>query len=278
MIIDMHTHLIDYETEIGDKIKSDIARCFKKNLWLYTPEDFASATSAADKIFVFGIRAQATGWFSDNDRIAKFTKKSPRYTFVASIDPLDEDYTEQLTYVHKTLGAKMLKLGPIYQGLHPHDKKYHEIYSYCQKNNLPIITHMAATFTSDIPLEYARPILMDEISCQYPDLKIILAHLGHPWEPEAIVAIRKQPNLYADVSALYYRSWQFYNTMRLLEEYGADKKVFFGSDYPATTTQESITGLRGVNNILKGTSLPTVSNETIEGIIRRNPFEALDIE
>jgi len=278
VIVDIHTHLIDYDSEMDDNVKEDIARCFRKNTWIYTPEDLIRDTAAADKVFIFGIRAKATGWFSDNERVARFTETSPRFIFVASIDPLDEDYPDQLTYVHKTLGAKMLKLGPIYQGVHPHDKKYHHIYEYCQKNNLPIITHMATTFTSGVPLEFAKPILMDEIAYQYPDLKIILAHMGHPWEPETIATIRRHKNLFADISALYYRPWQFYNSMRLLEEYMAEHKVFFGSDYPATTTQESIDGLRNINNILKGTSLPTISNELIETIIHSNPFELLGIE
>jgi len=136
---------------------------------------------------------------------------------------------------------------------------------------------MAATFTTQVPLEYARPALMEQICCEYPDLKVILAHMGHPWEGEAIVSIRKQPNLYADISALFYRPYQYYHTMRLLEEYGAWQKVFFGSDFPATTTQETIDGLRNINNILEGTALPRVSNELIEGILYSNPLVELDI-
>ena len=278
MIIDMHTHLIDYETELTDKIKSDMRRCGNDSLWQCSVEDYLKGTSAADKVFVFGIRAKATGFISDNERVAAFAKKDPkRYTFVASVDPMDADFMDQLEYTHKTLGAKMLKLGPIYQGLHPHDGRYRQMYTYCQRHGLPIVTHMAATFASGVPLEYARPVLMEQIACEYPDLKIILAHMGHPWEGEAITAIRKQPNLYADISALFYRPFQFYQSMRLLEEYGAQRKVLFGSDFPASTTADSIAGLRGVNAPITGTSLPPVSSEVIEGIIYRNPFEVLNI-
>jgi len=65
--------------------------------------------------------------------------------------------------------------------------------------------------------------------------------------------------------------------MRLLEEYGAQEKVFFGSDFPATTTEGSISGLRNVNALITGTALPPVSNEVTEGIIYRNPIEILGI-
>jgi len=273
----MHTHLIDYDTELGDCIKADMKRC-KMQSWQYSIEDYRRGTAAADKVFVFGIRAKATGFLSNNERVAAFAKKDPnRYVFVTSVDPADGDFMAQLKYTHTCLGAKMLKLGPIYQGVHPHDSRYRQMYAYCQQHGLPIITHMAATFASGVPLEYARPVLMEQIACEYPDLKIILAHLGHPWEGEAITAIRKQPNLYADISALYYRPFQFYQSMRLLEEYGAQEKVFFGSDFPATTTEGSISGLRNVNALITGTALPPVSNEVTEGIIYRNPIEILGI-
>ena len=276
MIIDMHTHLIDYETELTDKIKADMRRCGNDKLWQTSIADYLQGTSAADKVFVFGIRAKATGFVSDNERVAAFAKQDPaRYTFVTSVDPLDADFMDQLEYTHKTLGAKMLKLGPIYQGLHPHDGRYRQMYTYCQRHGLPIITHMAATFASGVPMEYARPVLIEQIACEYPDLKIIMAHMGHPWEGEAITAIRKQPNLYADISALFYRPFQFYQSMRLLEEYGAQGKVFFGSDFPATTTAASIAGLRNVNALLASTALPPVSSEVIEGILYRNPIEIL---
>ena len=278
MIIDMHTHLIDYDTELSDKIKIDIRRCVNEEAWKYSTDDYIRDTAAADIVFVFGIRAKATGFHSDNERVAAFARQQPeRYIFVTSIDPLDADYMEQLEYTHKNLGAKMLKLGPVYQGIHPHDSRYRQIYTYCQQYDLPIITHMAATFASGVPMDYARPILMEQIACEYPNLKIILAHLGHPWEGEAITCIRKQPNLYADISALYYRPFQFYQSMRLLEEYGAQNKVFFGSDYPATTTAGTLEGIRNVNAVIAGTGLPPVSKGLIEEIIYRNPIEVLEI-
>ena len=279
MITDVHTHLIDYATEMSDKIKSDLRRCRLESKWAYGEDDYAAASAAADRVFVFGLRARATGWFSDNARVAAFADKDPkRYVFVAAIDPLDPDYMDQLEHSHKNLRAKMVKLGPIYQGVHPLDEKYGRIYSYCQKNNLPIITHMATTFASGVPLEYARPALMDRVSCEYPELKIILAHLGHPWEEEAIAAIRKQPNLYADISALYYRPFRFYQSMRLLEEYGAQEKVFFGSDYPACTTGDSLAGIRNVNAVAEGSSFPKVSKEIVEDIINRDPAAVLGID
>ena len=170
-----------------------------------------------------------------------------------------------------------MKIGPVYQGVHPLDSRFYAIYEYCEQNGLPIMTHMATTFSSGVPLDYARPIHMDQVACDFPRLKIVLAHLGHPWEGETLAIIRKQENVYADLSALYYRPWQFYNAMRLAVEYNCCSKILFGSDFPATTTQSSIDGLRQMNQIIMASQLPVIPEATIESIIHRNAFAALNI-
>ena len=279
MIIDIHTHLVDFDHDFGQRLRDDLTRCgISHDTWRFSEEDYLKGTEAADKVVVFGIRAEKTGWDIKNEAVAAFTNKyKEKYIFFASVDPCDPKAFDELRYCHQTLGCKGLKVGPIYQGLHPHDPIYYKIYDYCEQNNLPIMTHMATTFSSGVPLEYARPIHMDKVSCDFPDLKIVLAHLGHPWEGETLAVIRKQKNVYADISALYYRPWQFYNAMQLACEYGCCNKILFGSDFPATTTEGSIHGFRNMNKIIEGTSLPKIPSDVIEQIIHRDSLSMLGI-
>ena len=118
-----------------------------------------------------------------------------------------------------------------------------------------------------------RAIHVEPVALRYPDLKMILAHMGHPWFEDCIAVIRKQPNVYAEVSAIFYRPWQFYNIMMSAEEYLVTDKIFFGTDYPFSSVEESLKGIRAVNDVVAGTNMPRVSNEVIEGIIHANPFE-----
>ena len=125
------------------------------------------------------------------------------------------------------------------------------------------------------PLEWSRPILIDAVARRHPELKIIMAHLGHPWEGETIAVIRKHPNVYADVSALHYRPWQFYHSMMLAQEYGATGKLLFGSDYPFTTPSASIEGIRNVNRFCSGSALPRVSEQALEEMFQRDTIRLL---
>jgi hypothetical protein len=79
--------------------------------------------------------------------------------------------------------------------------------------------------------------------------------------------------VYADVSALFYRPWQFYNMLVTAQEYKVADKLYFGTDFPFARVEESIEGLKTINNIAAGTCLPKVAKETIESILHADPFK-----
>jgi predicted TIM-barrel fold metal-dependent hydrolase len=68
-------------------------------------------------------------------------------------------------------------------------------------------------------------------------VKIIMAHLGHPYEGECVATFRKHPNVYADVSALHYRPFQLYHSLMLVQEYGVWNKVLLRYGLPVHQRQ-----------------------------------------
>src|SRR6185312_15014682 len=100
----------------------------------------------------------------------------------------------------------------------------------------------------------------------------------HPYEGECIVTARKHPNVYADVSALHYRPFQLYHSLMLVQEYGVWHKVLFGTDFPFTTVNESVEGIRKLNDMLEGTRLPRLEGKQIEAMIHRDSLKILDLE
>ena len=102
--------------------------------------------------------------------------------------------------------------------------------------------------------------------------------MGHPWQPDTIAIIRKQPNVYSDISALFYRPWQFYNALVLCWEYRQLHKLLFGTDFPVTTPAETLEGLYTINRFAEGTNLPVVPPEEIEALIHRDALALLGVE
>ena len=279
MIVDIHTHVFDPNRHFGPHLQADLERCgVDPAVWGAVAPRHLETTAHADVSIVFGLQAKATGWLIPNDWVAAHVAKAPdRLLFFASIDPADRNYMGELERCHRELGAVGVKLSPLYQGVHPRDERYYDIYQYCQQHGLPILFHVGTSFVSGVPLDYSRPIHYDGIAIDFPELRMVLAHLGHPWESETIAVIRRNAHVYSDISALHYRPWQFYNSMRLAVEYGVTHKLLFGSDFPFTTTAASITGMRQLNDIPLAAGLPTIPADAIENIIHRDSLTLLGL-
>jgi predicted TIM-barrel fold metal-dependent hydrolase len=214
-----------------------------------------------------------------NDTTAAFAAAAPskRIGFM-SIHPEVDGAEDELERCRTDLGLKGIKLGPNYQIFDPLGPPALRIYKLAERHGLPMLFHQGASPVPEAPLRYAYPLLMDEIAIRFPELRIVMAHMGHPWQRETIVTIRKHPHVYADVSALFYRPWSFYEGLRLATEWGALDKLLFGSDFPITTPAETAAGLRRVNDPIEGTRLPPVPLDANERLIERDPLPLLGLE
>ena len=177
----------------------------------------------------------------------------------------DAQYDGSDGYVPPTTG-----LDPAYQHFDPTDRRHWPFFKKVQSLGIPIIWHQGTTFPSRAKLRWATPLLLEDIAMDFPDIRMIVAHLGHPWEEDLIALIRKAPNMYADISAVHYRPWRHWQAMVTAMEYGVTHKLLLASDFPSATIDNVIAGLRNVNAIVEGTRFPTIPTEIQERIIHEN--------
>ena len=275
----IHAHAWEQALHFEEQtvIETDISRGYRLDLTVKI-EPFLRDMEPFERVAVFGLKAKRTGYWVPDEDIADFVANAPeKLVGFASCDPTQPHYMQELRHAIQNLGLQGLKMGPIYAGFDPRDPRCNIVYLYCQENGIPILFHSGTTYNRNAPIEYTRPWLFDEVAIRYPDLRMVLAHLGHPFYDECLAVIRKHPHVYADIAALYYRPWQFYNMMVLAQEYGVTHKLLFGTDYPFTSAQESISGFRSVNHIIGNSGLPRVTGEVIESILSRDAFALLGI-
>ncbi len=278
MIVDVHTHAWDCASHIDPNFLQDLQNVHPgAHVDIRVEFDtYLKAMEPCHRALCFGLRGLTTGLRVPNDFVAAFVARAPEKLIgFMSLDPNEPSWKDDFEHAHQALCLRGVKLGPIYAGFDPTDSKLDWLYVNCIKHNLPVLFHMGTSFVRSGRLAWSRPVLIDAVARRFANLKIVIAHLGHPWADEAIVVIRKHPNVYADVSALYGRPWQFYNSMMLAQEYGVLHKLLFGSDYPFTTPAGSLEGLRTINRFTKGTDLPCVSLQAIEEIIHRDAIQLL---
>jgi hypothetical protein len=278
VIVDCHTHLWAIE-HLGRPFVEEVRGPGGRVPDLTSdPEAHRRGTAAADRTCVFAFWAPRIGVAVPNDYVAAYVRTDPeRLIGYLSVDPTEEGALAEVDRAVAELGLRGLKLAPTYQGYHPLDERAFAVYGRAEELGLPVTFHMGTTPHALAELEYARPIHVDEIARAFPTLRIVIAHVGHPWEAEALVVCRKHGHVYADVSALVYRPFQLYHTLRLAHEYAADGKLLLGSDFPWLTTAEEIDGLRRLCAPDNGVG-PPLPEELVEGIVQRETLALLGLD
>ena len=275
----IHTHAWDQSLHIAEATarEADLSRGHPLDLTVRF-DDFMRDMEPFERVVVFGLKARRTGYWVPDDFIAEFVARAPeKLVGFASCDPTQPGHLDELKRAMEELGLRGVKMGPAYAGFDPRDDVCAPVYGYCQSAGLPILFHTGTTFNREAMLAYSRPWLFDEVAMRYPELRMVLAHLGHPFCGECLAVIRKHPHLYADIAALYYRPWQFYNAMMLAQEYNVTHKLLFGTDHPFAGGRESIEGVRAVNGVTGGAPLPAVSADLIDAILERDAFNLLGL-
>ncbi|MCX5579675.1 amidohydrolase family protein [Kaistia terrae] len=294
MIIDVHTHTPQFREHVpADKLVMNTTwrpdRAVAAN---YSWNDYMAAMGPVDRSIVFGIawepgeRVGGTNGVGDagdvadgvNNSTAAFVRAFPeRLIGFMAVHPHDRKAMDEMERSRVDLGLRGVKLGANYQIFDPLESRALAIYQYAEKHGLPVLFHIGTSAVRMAPMVSAHPLVVDEIAMRYPDLKIIMAHMGHPWTVDSVVVARKHPNVFTDISGLFYRPYTFYEAMIKATEWNILDKVLFGSDFPIATPAETIAGLRNINAILEGTSLPRVPIDRIEQIIHRDSLSLLGL-
>ena len=280
MMVDVHTHVWECPCHIGERFIDDARRTAGegyKDIHVDLDKHW-EAMQAVDRAVVLGFRARHVGVLVPNEYVAEYVARHPEKLIgFCSVDPQDPDAVEQLDDSVQRLKLQGLKMGPIYHNVAPGDSRFRRIMKRAEELRIPMLIHQGTTFCENVSLEIANPIQLQPLAQEFPNLRMVIAHLGHPWIDETLVLIRKHPNLYSDISALYYRPWQFYNALVSAMEYGVLDRLLLGSDYPFTTPTSTMEALRKVNQMVEGTHLPRIPEAKIEAMIHRDTLDLLGI-
>ena len=289
MIVDVHTHTPTHRDHVPpDEVVVNTAwRPDRPVAATTTWADFAQMEREANLdvsiTCLIAAGRDSTGLPVDprrvNDTTATFVADAPdRRIGFSSVHPDAPGALEELERSAGDLGLKGIKLGPNYQDFEPLSASALRVYAWAEANGQPILFHQGTSPIRGAPLRYAHPLVMDEIAIRFPELRIVMAHIGHPWQADTVAVIRKHPHVFADVSANFYRPWSFYSAMRIATEWNVLPKLLLGSDFPIATAAETITGLRALNDIPRRSGLPGIPEDAIEAIIDRDSLALLGLE
>ncbi len=160
----------------------------------------------------------------DPERILAYGSVHPRFTKdpVGDVDRLVE------------LGIRCFKIHPPHQlfaanayteGLDALAK----IYGRLEEHGIPVTIHTGTSVFPGARCKYGKPMEIDDVAIDFPNLTILMAHGGRPlWMDEAFFILRRHRNVWLDLSGIPPR--------RILEWFPRigeiGDRVLWGTDWP----------------------------------------------
>ena len=130
---------------------------------------------------------------------------------------------------------------PHWSKLAPDAAQIYPFYAKCCELGIPIMMQVGhnLVYQKEFRLpSVGRPICLDQVAIDFPELSIIGIHIGIPWTTEMISMAWKHDNIYIGVDAYAPKHWPA-ELLKYLDSYGRDK-VLFGTDWPVIDPERAI--------------------------------------
>jgi predicted TIM-barrel fold metal-dependent hydrolase len=139
----------------------------------------------------------------DSDKTAAVVKQFPkRFIGTANINPLDGmKAVRELERSVKELGIKCFYASPFRYGIRANDRRFYPLYAKAVELDIPVFIYTTMTYRTDIPMDIGRPIYVDDVAMDFPEMRIVAGLGGWPWVPEVIGLARRHQNLYISTAA-----------------------------------------------------------------------------
>lgn len=262
MVIDFHTHY--FPDNIVEKAMNSLTSMSK-----LTPFTDGTLSGLKKSMLQAGIDyslnlplATSADSVRGINKWASVNNQAPVFS-LGSIHPDTKNPEEIIPWI-KELGMKGLKMHPEYQQFNPLEKRLEKIWEECIKNDIFVLIH-AGRDISFAPPPKSDPRSFAELYRRYPELKLVLAHMGSWGMWDDVKKLICGLPFYLDMAftAGHLEETEF---VSLIKNHGADK-ILFGTDSPWNCQKESLEFVR---------ALPLTQNE-IDSILYKNAAGLLGI-
>lgn len=170
------------------------------------------------------------------------TKYPQRFSGLAGVDPFrGMQGLRDLDHAVRKFGFVGAHLYPHWFGLAPDHARYYSYYAKCCELGIPIMMQVGHNLVYSrarrLP-SVGRPICLDQVAIDFPELQLIGIHIGVPWTEEMISMCWKHENVHVAGDAYAPKHWPP-AFVRYADSYGR-QKVLFGTDWPVIDPERAV--------------------------------------
>jgi hypothetical protein len=254
MIIDMHVHPMFQEVVQGlsatpqgrqmiQNLEQTSKNYFYRSQKILSLADYQEEMRQAkiDRIVLLISGVKDIPARQRNEQVSALLRMHPqKFIGFAGFDPNQgKSAVADIEYAVEELGFKGLKTVSSMLELDINDKAYYPCYAKAQELGVPITIHTGASaLVMGFRVKHIHPLMVDDVSFDFPDLKIICAHMGAHQYMDVHSMLVRHRNVYADL-CLWPLNPHYKDLIpwRLLDETVRDK-IMLGSDYPCGQTSK----------------------------------------
>ncbi|MDH3497326.1 MAG: amidohydrolase family protein [Gemmatimonadota bacterium] len=231
MLIDCHVHLNNYDEERERSVR-DVAH------------DLFEAMAANEVGHAVVLTSyKVTPHRPHVETVLETVGDDPRLTVVEGIRwRADRERTDLFNLEERVRAGRVkgIKLYPGYDRYPINDPSLESFFRLAAKCDIPVMIHTGDTYAKGAKVRQAHPLLVDDVAVDFPDVKLVMCHLGNPWFLDAAQVLYKNDNVFADISGLtlgdFSAEFERYTLQRVREmiHYMGDpsRQLMFGTDWP----------------------------------------------
>ena len=218
-------------------------------------DDYLRIMDAAgvEHSLLVAVRAGDPRWKSSfeipYEQVARWCAAHPdRFSGLAGADPTRG--MAQLRDLERAvdMGFVGVHAYPHWFSLPPDAARWYPIYAKCCELELPFMLQVGQNliYQAEVRLpSVARPILLDQVAIDFPELTLIGIHVGTPWGDEMIAMAWKHERVFIGIDA-YAPKHLPASLVRYMDSYGS-MKVLFGTDWPVIDPRRGVAEVRAHN-------------------------------
>jgi len=174
-----------------------------------------------------------------NDYIGDLVRQHPELLGMAAVNPKFRGVAAarvEIVRAVSELGLLGLKLYPMYDQYAPDDRDLaFPVFEQAAALGIGVMVHMGSSPAKDTVFEFGRPARLDEVARRFPDLHLLVCHVGAPWVDECLAMVARHDNTYIDISMFATKLTQrgLYDFLMHARQEGCPwSRICWGTDYP----------------------------------------------